>query len=404
MSSTGGAWPIIFLAGDFPPDVGGIQRYAYELVRAVAAHGRRTVVIAPWRDGAEAVDAALGCPVRRVPGRSKIALAASMARALRAQLRSGGGAAVVATKWMPEGPACLLSRAATHVPMILLGYGREFMPDAARPLRAFVQRRVLRAARLCLAVSSYTARNFLEAGVPEGRVRVIFGGVDASRFAAPEAVAGGRRLRAALGVGDDPLLLTVARLVRRKGHDLVLDAMALLRAEGVDVRYAIVGDGPELGPLRAKAAALALDRKVIFAGAVADDELPHWYAGCDIFVMPSRDLAGEPPEGFGLVYLEANAAGKPVVGARTGGVVDAIADNCSGLLVPPEDPVALAAALRRLLSDRGLAARLGEQGRARVLGHFTWRRVAERFLAAMEEAAAPRHPGPFPSPGARRFG
>lgn len=392
MSSTQKAGAILFLAGDFPPDVGGIQRYVYGLARAVTGLGRRALVIAPRREGAGPVDAALGCPVVRVPGHSKMTLAVSMARALRSQLRSGGVAAVVATKWMPEGPACLLSRAAKHAPMILIGYGREFLPEPGRPVKAFVQHRVLRAASLCLAVSHYTAHNFVRAGVPEERVQVIYGGVDAERLAQPEAQAEGQRLREKLGLGDAPLLLTVARLVRRKGHDLVLDAMARLRAEGMDVWYAVVGDGPEKEVLQAKAEALGLSPWVIFTGAVADDDLPCWYAACDIFVMPSRDIPGQPPEGLGLVYLEANAAGKPVVGARTGGVEDAIVDDETGFLVPPEDPEALAAALRRLLHDRDLAARLGDQGRQRVESQFTWRHVAERFLTAINQVTEP-----FPS-------
>lgn len=385
--------PIVFLAGDFPPDVGGIQRYSYELVRAVVALGRRAVVIAPRREGAEAPDAALGCPVTRVPGHGKVALALSMARALRSYLTSTGAAAIVCTKWMPEGPACLLSRGAQYAPVLLLGYGREFMPQPTRPVRALVQRSVLKAASRCLAISCYTARNFVRAGVAEERVQVIYGGVDADRFARPEALAGARRLRKALGIEDAPLLLTVARLVRRKGHDLVLDAMAHLRAEGLDVRYAVVGDGPELSALKAKAEALGLGPWVIFAGAVAEADLPCWYAACDVFVMPSRDVPGEPPEGFGLVYLEANAAGKPVVGARTGGVEDAIADGESGLLVPPEDSRALAIALARLLGDRALATQLGQRGHARVLEQFTWQRVAERFLAALDEVTASQATG-----------
>jgi phosphatidylinositol alpha-1,6-mannosyltransferase len=100
--------------------------------------------------------------------------------------------------------------------------------------------------------------------------------------------------------------------------------------------------------------------------------------------MPARS---DPPdvEGFGLVFLEANACGRPVVGARAGGVTDAIRDGETGLLVPPGDPPALAAALVRLLADPGLAARLGQQGRAYVEREGNWDRVAERLLGHMIE-------------------
>jgi len=102
--------------------------------------------------------------------------------------------------------------------------------------------------------------------------------------------------------------------------------------------------------------------------------------------MPSRDVPGEPPEGFGLVYLEANAAGKPVIATRTGGVAEAVVHGATGLLVETEDLEGLVTAAVRLLRDTDLSAQMGRTGRARVLHEFTWDRVADRFLAAVAEA------------------
>lgn len=374
---------LAFLAGDFPPAVGGIQRYVHELVKAVAARGRSVSVIAPRRADAAEIDAGLPCPIVRVAGDSKPTLAFAMARALASEGEAHPIGAVVVTKWMPEGPAYLIARRRLRAPMILLGYGREFMPEPGRPVRGLLQRRVLGAASLCLAISDYTADNFVRAGVARERVRVIGAGVS------PEALGGaedaGRRLRAQRGLGDGFLLLTVARLVRRKGHDLVLRAMAELGDAEPRLRYAIVGDGPERAALEDMVRGLGLGECVILAGAVADAELPAWYAACDAMVMPSRDIPGEPPEGFGLVYLEAGAAGKPVIGARTGGVASAIVDGETGLLVEPEDVRGLTEALRLLTSDAAGAAEMGRRGRERVVAEFTWDHVAGRFLGALAE-------------------
>ncbi len=373
-----------FLAGDFPPDVGGIQRYVFELVGAVVAAGHSATVIAPWRPTADDLDSRLPYQTLRVAGASKPGLAWCMFNALYEDVHRNNPAALIATKWMPEGPAYLLWARDHWLPMLLLGYGREFMPERGRPFRAFLQRRVLSSATLCLAISDYTAKNFLRSGVPEDKVRVIGAGVSPdSLTASPDA---GLSLRDRLGLTDGFLLLTVARLVRRKGHDLVLRALASLAPSNLDLRYAIVGDGPERLRLAAMAEGLGLADHVIFAGSVPDADLPSWYAACDALVMPSRDVPGQPPEGFGLVYLEAGVAGKPVIGARTGGVTSAIVDGETGLLVEPEDVGGLADALRQLLSDRPAAQAMGAHGRARVLADFTWDRVAARFLSYLTQA------------------
>jgi phosphatidylinositol alpha-1,6-mannosyltransferase len=156
------------------------------------------------------------------------------------------------------------------------------------------------------------------------------------------------------------------------------------------VSYVIVGDGPRREALQDLAKALEVAGRVHFAGEVPEDELPAWYQLCDVFVMPTQDLRGDPGEGFGLVYLEANAAGRPVVGTAACGVPDAVADGVSGLLVPPQDLPALLEALCRLLGDADLRARLGEAGRRRVLEEFTWERTAAEFLAGLELLIPPR--------------
>jgi len=131
-------------------------------------------------------------------------------------------------------------------------------------------------------------------------------------------------------------------------------------------------------------------------GRVSDKELREWYGVCDVFVMVSRDSTIDGgAEGFGIVYLEANAYGKPVVGGRAGGAPDAIVDNVTGLLVNPEDEMDIAEGIVRLLTNSGLARKLGEQGRERILKELTWSTVGEKLektlLSTVEEDVAPSH-------------
>jgi phosphatidylinositol alpha-1,6-mannosyltransferase len=381
---------LIFLADDFPPAIGGIQTYACELAAAVAGLGESVVAVASQQAGSEAVDRALPCPVVRVPtsgGYAAAALRMAAGAEQAARMMQGPPRCLVATKWSPEGPAAIWAARTLRCPFVLIGHGGEFSTSARQLFKWLVQRVVLRRAALCLANSSHTAERFARARVPAERIEVIYGGVRVERFAEPPPQA--VELREQLDLTGKRVVLSVARLVRRKGHDCVLRALPRVAEAVPAVVYLIVGDGPLREELRALAAELGVAEQVRFAGAAPEELLPAYYHVCDVFVMPSRAVRGELVEGFGLAFLEASAAGKPVIGTRFGGIEDAVVDGVSGLLVEPEDPDALAEALMRTLTDEQLARRLGEQGRERVLKEFTWEAVAERFLSALQRVVQP---------------
>lgn len=379
---------IIFIADDFPPEVGGIQTYACELARATAELGEEVAVVASAQPGSAAIDAELPFTVVRVPTSGSYPVAAmnlaagvtQVARTLSAAPRC-----MVATKWSPEGPAAILAFRALRCPIVLIGHGGEFAAANGQAMKWLVQRVVLRRAARCLANSAYTAELFRRARVRPERIGVIGGGVRPEEFVTGPAAA--EELRAELGVGERPLLLTVARLIERKGHETVLRALPAVREAVPDVAWAIVGDGPMRERLQALTDELDLRAAVRFTGRLAAERLAACYAAADLFVMPSHAVPGELAEGLGLAYLEAAAAGVPSVGSDFGGIPDAIADGETGLLVPPRDSAALAEALVRLLTDSALRDRMGAAARERVEREFTWRRVAERFLAELEHVA-----------------
>lgn len=212
-----------------------------------------------------------------------------------------------------------------------------------------------------VAVSGAVKDALVAAGADAARIRVIPGGVDPADYAAvPPPVPG---VVGALG-----------RLEPEKGFDVLLDAVAQLPPE---VRLVLGGSGLEQEALAAQVDALGLQHRVTLTGFVAD--VPAFLGQTGIFVLPSRS------EGLGLVLLEAMAAGRPVVASRVGGIPEVVLDGETGLLVPPEDPGALADAIRRLLEDPSLAQRLGEAGRRRVEAVFSAERMAEQTAALYEE-------------------
>lgn len=195
--------------------------------------------------------------------------------------------------------------------------------------------------------------------------------------------AGGDKLKQQLQLGSGPVLLSVGRLVARKGFDLVVRSVALLRAECPGLHYVIAGDGPERSALEQLVVDHDVTGHVHFLGQV--DDATKWaaYGACDIFVMPNRVLGGADWEGFGIVFLEAALSGRPSIAGRTGGASDAVVHDVTGLLVDPESPSELTGALRRLLHDRGLRERLGLAGLERARTQFTPGVAAEGLLSQL---------------------
>jgi phosphatidyl-myo-inositol dimannoside synthase len=186
----------------------------------------------------------------------------------------------------------------------------------------------------------------------------------------------GRALRERWRVGDDPLLITVARLVPHKGQDSVIRALASLRTEFPALRYVIVGEGHDEDRLKDLAGELGLSDRVIFAGALGDDVLPGAYATSTLYVGLSRIDRGINAEGFGISFLEAAASGLPAVAGDSGGVRSAVRDGETGIVVPPTDISAISSAIASLLRDDERRKAMGRAARLAVETHYNWDRVA----------------------------
>lgn len=206
------------------------------------------------------------------------------------------------------------------------------------------------------------------------KLSVIPDCVDCERFT-PAAAPGD--LRARLGLGDGPILLTVSRLPtgRSKGHDHVMRAVADLRSEGVRLTYVIAGDGPDRPRLASLAKDLGIADAVVFLGRVSEELLPDLYRVCDVFILVSSfQMHGKQPQGEGvpLVVLEAQASGKPVITSRLDGSAEAIVDGETGLLVDPSDSPEIAAALRRLFGDSDARLCMGQAARTLAEQKFSF--------------------------------
>lgn len=379
---------IVILGEEIPPDPGGVGQWGYWMARKLAERGFRAVYAAPadriraadFYDGGFEVHPIEGEDWRHRKDRR-------IFRALRALRRSHRPRVIVCLTWK-EARVPLLMRPFAGWRVVVVAHGMEITKKAHRLRRRIGARWIFGSADLAVAVSRYTRERVADFGVDAGRVRVLPCGVDPERFQPRD----GARLRRRLGLEGLPVVLTLARLVRRKGHDLVIRALPEVRRRVPGATYLVAGGGSDgyAGSLCLLAREHGVGDAVRLVGRAAEEDLPGLYSASDVFAMVSRanERTGNY-EGFGITYLEANACGVPVVGADTGGVPDAIVDGYNGFLVPPDDVEALADRLARLLEDPAMARRLGENGRERVLRDLTWDRVADRFLDLLEERTGP---------------
>jgi glycosyltransferase involved in cell wall biosynthesis len=281
---------------------------------------------------------------------------------------------------LPQGVLGLWAKRASGVPLVSTFFGVELTwMERQFPFLAPLLRRIVRGSDAVTAISSYTAAR-LRRQVPDADPTVIpFGAaVDAPAVPPPWAWDGSRAFE----------LLFVGRLVERKGVHLLLEAVAALRAER-SVLLHVVGDGPERDRLTALAARLGLEDAVRFHGFVSAPELKRRLSSCDAFVLPAVVDAKGDTEGLGVVLIEAMGHARPVIASAAGGIVDIVRDGESGLLVPPGDAAALAAAISRLMDDPPAARALGLRGRRAMEEGFSWDAISSR-LAELYRAAAAR--------------
>ena len=247
-----------------------------------------------------------------------------------------------------------------------------------------MRRKALEQADAIWSISEYTTDRLAQAtGIAAERVKLLAPGLTMEQADALAKPSNG-----AFRNAGDRWLLSVARLdagEQQKGIDHVLKAVSRLKRQLPDVRYRIVGHGSDLQRLEGIARDLGIDDRVEFLGVVNDLELAEIYSSCDVFVLPSGQ------EGFGMVFIEAMAAGKPVIAARAGAIPEVVVDGQTGLLVGYGDDAALADAIARLFADPELRSRLGSAGRQRFRERFSFDRVMARFDELLGELITPWH-------------
>ncbi len=370
--------PSLLVTNDFPPKVGGIQSYLWELWRRLPPD-EVTVLTTPY-DGTAEFDRAQ--PFRVVRDRDRVFLPhPALAGRIDALAREVNADLIFLDPALPLGALGTRLRAAPYVAVL---HGAEVTVPGRLPGSRALLRRVLDGAAGVLAAGTYPAEEAARAADGPLPGLVIPPGVDVDRFRPQTDDPAGRNVtRKRFDLPETaPLVLGVSRLVPRKGFDVLIDAIARLDRSPLEpVHLALAGSGRDSDRLAKRAARSGLGERFHLLGRVPDDDLPSLYAGADVFAMCCRERwGGLEVEGFGIVFLEAAASGVPAVAGNSGGAWEAVDDGSTGFVVDPLDAGAVSRALERLLADPALRRRMGAAARARAEQAFSYDALADRLV------------------------
>ncbi|MCU1504200.1 MAG: glycosyl transferase [Ilumatobacteraceae bacterium] len=363
----------------YPPYISGAGRYLADFAESAVADGHAVTVLQLGGVDGNATTIN-GVTVRSVAShRHGMTSVAALRTALNLH-RQQPFDLVVAGLAHPTGVVVAIISRLTKAPMLAISHSEEL----ARAETSALARRNLRftfhRCRRIIAISSWTRRNVIRFGGRPEVCSIIHPALDAGVYESGSTSQHRERARVHLGLEDRRVVLTVARLEARKGHDVVAQAVAQLAPDFPNVHYLVVGQGNQQALLQLCVELDVADRLTILSD-LPSNELIDTYAAADLFAMTSRPGDIGQMEGFGIVYLEAAACGLPCVAGNVGGCADAVVDGSTGLLVDPTDVHQVAAALRKLLANPTYARELGAAGQARVERDFS----LDAFHAATRE-------------------
>lgn len=379
---------VILLSEVFPPATGGSGRWLFEIYRRFSPHEVTAMVgIHPRQN---TFDAAHEIPIHRCTlaypswgffDYSGFSHYWRTYRQISRFIKKNSTKAIHCGKPLPEGWLAWLLQVRYGVPFWVFVHGEELALARQSRQLTWMMHRVFHRAQGIIA-NSYNTSRLLQHdwNIASSQIHVIHPGVDTQKFSPkPPDI----EFLTSYGWRDRRVILTVGRLQRRKGHDMLIKALPQIRSHCPNVLYSIVGDGEERASLIDLARQLQVENSVQFLGEAADDLLVNCYQNCDVFVLPNRDFHGDF-EGFGMVLVEAQSCGKPVVAGNSGGTAETMEEPHTGIRVDCDSPGPLAATLISLLQDDSWRAQMGKCAREWAIKSFAWDQLADRMSQAMQ--------------------
>jgi phosphatidylinositol alpha-1,6-mannosyltransferase len=385
---------LLVVTNDFPPRIGGIEEYVAELVRHLSSDISATVLTSQHPNAAPFDRSFPSRVIRWAP--YPLLPTPRLVQAVVEQVSRDQVDVLAFGAALPLAFIAGAVRRRTGVPVVMLTHGVE-PALTSLPGGPAVLRRLTRHATIVTVLSDWAEHRIRSAVGPLPRIELLRSGVDPDRF---QPDVSGAPIRRRYGLGTGPVIVSVARLVPRKGHDRLIAALPAIARHFPAVKLLLVGAGPSRRRLQALANRHQVTGHVVLAGTASDTDLPAYFAAGDVFAMPCRSRwAGLDTEGLGTVFLQAAAVGKPALAGRSGGAAEAVLDGETGIVVDARTSTEVAAGILRLLSQPEQARALGASGSRRVHRELTWPLLARRFEQLLNDAAATRAGQTEDSPG-----
>jgi phosphatidylinositol alpha-1,6-mannosyltransferase len=387
---------IAVLTDYFPPQKGGFSRYTNEIVRNWALHGVDVLVVATIRLQNHSIDTKDEFTIRYISKSRRQGYFFAFLVFIKFLVHifkykpdliffpvwDPYSIFMVIFKWLPFPNFRYV--VGCHGADVLSLYANSSYPAK----RVFKKLGVLalQKADLVFAISGFTADELQKLGIPDSRIKIFPNGVDHSKFYPMQVEMKSLLEKYGIPFGNYPILLTVAQLNKRKGLDTGIELVVKLREQIGKVIYIIVGSGSEEESLRKLIVKHDLKNSVFILTSIEDNELVKLYNLCDIFLLLSKQEGDLNVEGFGIVLLEANACGKPVIGGNSGGIPDAIEDGKTGFIVNPLDIDQIHDKVAFLLDNTEIRSMMGSAGRKRVIEVLNWGIICQNMLNTINES------------------
>lgn len=371
---------ILIHTPDFPPCDGGIATVAYEYARTFQDQGHDVLVItpSPYSDMGK-WDSKQQFTINRLPNIKAFALKYYYQRfQLRRVLSQKRFDLLISQRWNVSGLVCEKARKHFSIPHYQWFHGNEIYDRHLSQNRwKRLYRTAITNADLNIMVSSFTERKLIDSIKLPLRSRIIYSGVDVNKFVPADNQ---EEIKSHMGFSGRYVLLTLGRLVARKGQDQVIQALPKIVPDIPNILYVIAGKGKYEEHLKSLVRSLGLEKHVYFAGFIPEEQKLLYYQMCDQYLMPSREIEDEGDiEGFGLTFLEANACGKPVIAGASGGCTEAVKEDINGLIINPLDTDAISESVRKL-HDPVFYSKLSKSAISYVNEHFRWDRSSKSVI------------------------
>jgi phosphatidylinositol alpha-1,6-mannosyltransferase len=355
----------LFVTIEFPPKVGGVENYYGKIAQywpdeLIVLNNNQNELISP-----------------KMPFLAWLRAFKPISEALKKHSPQW----LLVGEILPLGTVALLLSYIFKIRYGVILHGLDFSLATKGLLKRMVSKKILQKSSLVVCANSHTAEEVTNLFPALSNVNVVNPGVEINipEISLEHVQAFKKRNK----VEDSFVLLTVGRLVKRKGVDMVLAALSNVVLQIPDIVYIIIGDGPDKKYLENIIHQLGLDQNVVMLSGVSDEEKNYWLASSDVFIMPARNIDGDY-EGFGIVYLEAGLFSKPVISGGSGGVGEAVETDVNGLVVNEQDPVSIAQSILRLYTDSNLRQQLGLAGRKRSLEQ-SWELQIKKFNSLLRD-------------------